>query len=169
MQLRFSFWFVMFLLLVSGCKNAVPKPDGLPKLYPCEISVTQDGAPLEDAAVRLLSKDTENGWQVEGLTASNGIAVLKTAVHFPGVPKGDYTVLIAKIEVEKSTVPPPPSPQSPEFAAWQAAKGLEKLDNYYLVKPEFNNPKKTPHSITVKEGKNEGTFEVGKPIREKVK
>jgi len=169
------YYFTLFLLLVttclpSGCNKGPQKPSGLPELFPCQITITQEGTLLEGAAVVLFPKSGgSNGWNTEGVTNAKGVAELKTHLEFKGAPAGDYVVLVTKTELSPSAWPIDPPKDPVEKEEWYNGKAAEKRINYRFIKPEFGDAKKTPHSITITKGKNEATFDVGEPIKEEIK
>ena len=83
--------------LTFGC-GGKPKPDGMPDLYKTTIVVTQNGAPLADAALSLQSDDPSLKWAVGGKTDANGRAELTTHGDFKGAPAGTYRVGVVKME-----------------------------------------------------------------------
>jgi len=146
----------------------------MPDLHPCQITITQEDVPLEGASVTLFPKTGgSNGWNTVGLTNANGVAEMKTHNDFKGAPAGEYVVMVTKTERSHGSVPdePPYShKENPmEYEKWLQAKNAEKRITYRLVKPEFNDANKTPHTITITKGKNEAAFDVGEPIKEEMK
>ena len=92
-------FFILFCTVFTGCGQS-PYPQGFPKIYPCEITVTQEGTPLEGATVTALTEDDNLAkWPVGGTTDASGKANLTTMGKFKGVPAGTYTILISKTEV----------------------------------------------------------------------
>lgn len=153
----------------SGC-GGPKKPPGMPDLYPCIITITQGGSPLEGARVLLFPKTGgSNGWNTDGLTNAKGVAELKTNVDFKGAPAGEYVVMVSKTELSPGDAPDVAPTDPVEFEKWHNIKLAEKRVRYNLVKPEFGDAKKTPHSITIAKGKNEATFDVGEAIQDVVK
>jgi hypothetical protein len=101
---------------------------------------------------------TDAKWVIAGNTNSNGIVVPKTHGKFSGVPVGEYKIIVTKTEQfpigqqisnEKDNAPP------------------QKVDVYYLIEKQYSDVSTTPLTITIKNGKNIQTFDVGKPVREK--
>ncbi|MDR2641689.1 MAG: carboxypeptidase-like regulatory domain-containing protein [Planctomycetaceae bacterium] len=96
-MLRIIFsWMLFFVLLaVSGCGDS-SRPKDLPKLYPCVITITQEGKPLENAVVELAATDQNNSkYQSLTLTNAEGKAVMST-YGFAGTPIGKYKVIVRK-------------------------------------------------------------------------
>lgn len=161
--------FFAFLLFFQGC-GGPPKPDGLPDLYPCSITVTQENQPLAGALITLVPKTGGSlNWAVDGTTNANGVAEIKTAANFKGAPAGDYIVRISKTELSPSAVSETAPSDPVEYDKWVRAKSSEVRIATRMVKEEFDDVKKTPHSITVAQGKNEATFDVGEAIQEEIR
>ena len=161
---------IVLLLAAScfciGCNRGPQKPPGFPELFPCKITITQGGQPLEGASVVLFPKSGgSSGWNTEGVTNAQGIAELNTHLEFRGAPVGDYVVRVSKTEITPSAWPIDPPQDSIEREKWYNCKAEEKRTTYRLVKAEFGD-QRTPHSITIDRGKNEATFDVGEAIKE---
>jgi len=160
---------LLALTFLSGCDQKA-KPAGMPDLYPCSITITQGGGPLQGALVRLEPKQGGNiGWGVDGRTNARGVAQIATGIDFKGAPAGEYFVLVSKTEMAPSKFSPT-SPEDPaEAAKWYNDSINEKRAIYRLVKAEFDNTKTTTLSITIAKGKNNATFDVGEPVKEEIK
>ncbi|MCL2346667.1 MAG: hypothetical protein FWC50_00250, partial [Planctomycetaceae bacterium] len=64
-------YFLPFVLLFfAGCNKQV-LPDGMPKLYPVKMTVTQEGKPLTDAMILLTPVDSQ--WPAQGTTDVSGV------------------------------------------------------------------------------------------------
>lgn len=150
-----------FFLLVPflGCKGK-DKPDGFPKIYPCEITVKQDGTPLPGASVVLFSDDGSNPWSIGGGTNNAGVAVIYTHGDFAGAPVGKYKVTISKNLIEDA--PSKEDLANPNFAGPMGTA-------YDYVDLQYKSKTTTPLSMEVTAGKNAQDFDVGSAIREKVK
>ena len=169
MQLRVFFALTLALCVLTGCQGK-KRPDGLPELFPCVITIIQEGQPLDGALVQLIPESGGTGWTVSGKTGTNGKANISTHADFAGAPAGTYKVLVSKTEMSPSqfTEPAQDAPQD-EKTAYYNNISSEKRIKYTLVKPEFDDAKKTPLSITVAKGKNEATFDVGEAIKEETR
>jgi hypothetical protein len=141
------FLFLIFLLL--GCTRS-NRPDGLPKLYPCVITVTQNGDPVADVSVQLISKQ-ESIWPVTGITNTSGNAKLVTYGQFPGAPLGDYTVVFSKTTTVSLK-------QGNEFQS-----GITEV--YSLINVEHTQPETSKLEMSIEKGTNQKTFELGAPVR----
>jgi hypothetical protein len=87
---------IFLILFLFGCRKP-ERPEGMPDLTPCTISVTFGGEKLEGVGIQLHSKDpATNKWVSGGRTDTDGKAVLKTGVYFNGVVSGDYIISFQK-------------------------------------------------------------------------
>jgi hypothetical protein len=133
---------VLLLLLVSilffGCRRTVPKPDDLPPLTPCTVSVTFGGEKIENVGVLLRSKMPDNRWGAGGRTDTEGKTILKTAGAFEGVVSGEYIISFTK-RVTHSDNP---------------------MGGEYSVIPEKYAAGKSQETITVTEGQSVYVFEL---------
>jgi hypothetical protein len=135
------FIIVDVILTLPGCGGG-KKPDGLPDLYPCQITITLKGTPLEGAVVSLLGNDGR--WPGNGITDRQGIAVIKTRGQFIGVAEGTYKVTVSKVFLPPSTGKDEGSTEEPKL----------------LVNPKYVTPETTPLNCTVKSGVNQFEFQV---------
>jgi hypothetical protein len=161
---------ISLMLILCGCSHRPLQPDNLPKLIPCKIIITQDNVPLEGANVSLHSVTSESQqWVSGGRTDVNGVAEIRTNGRYDGVPMGKFKVLITKTEVEPSKLPPRPSENDPNFAAWTAKSQNEVLPIYQLVDKQYADPQTTPHELEISGSKQVTvTVDAGKKIREKM-
>lgn len=131
-------------LAIAGCGGS-PKPEGLPDLVPCTVTVTMGGAPLEDASVSLVAPDGR--WPGNGRTDSKGKAVIMTRGQYAGVAPGDYKVTVTK------TLPPPATGRDEGSDAEPES----------LVASKFTSLQTTPLTCNVAPGSADFTFEVDAP------
>lgn len=144
------------LTFVGGCSR--PKPDGMPKLVPCTVRVTQEEEPLAGATVELLG-DENFKWTVSGTTDAQGNAKIHTHGDYPGAPEGSYKVAVSKQVVEQEEVD-----ESQMSASYVPSGGTA----YNCVDPQYGKADTTPLTIDVK-GKTSAAFDVGAAIHEPVK
>ncbi|MDO5552773.1 MAG: carboxypeptidase regulatory-like domain-containing protein [Planctomycetia bacterium] len=146
---------VIAAILCTACSEKLP--DGMPKLYPVSVKITQDGAPLADASVSLVPNDPNlSRWPVAANTDASGTAKLYT-YGYPGCPEGSFKVTVTKTEATGGGTDGNP--------AISQSKTPTRI--YWLVEKSFRTADTTPLSLEVKSGKNaESTFDVGKPARE---
>jgi hypothetical protein len=77
-RILFSLTLFCTLFSVSGCKDS-SRPEDLPKLFPCVITITQEGKPLEEASVELVATDQNNAkYKSLSITDAEGRAVMST-------------------------------------------------------------------------------------------
>ena len=149
--------FVVFA--IAGCAKNDGRPADLPPLFPCEITVTQEGTPLSGATIALESAgEAKSSYFPSGITNESGKAVLST-YGFAGAPAGTYKVTVRKTVVEdiKQIVD--------SYGDTVDDNGVE----YRTVEIKFSNAGTTPHEIEVSTGRGttQATFDVGKPIKQK--
>ena len=116
----------------------------MPDLYKTTIVVTQNGAPLADAALSLQSDDPSLKWAVGGKTDASGVCVVKTTyANFsaPGSPEGTF-----KVQLRKD-----PEPTKPELTADDmASMDRSEIDKYNALRDaEIKSlPKVVPADLT---------------------
>jgi len=136
---------------LNGCSK--PRPDGLPKLVPCSVTVVQDSKPLEGATVAFESDDLK--WAVGGTTDAKGVAKMYTHGSYEGAPEGKFKVTIVKQVVESLG----------EATSASMTPGGQAFN---LVDLKYFTPEDTPLEIEVS-GKTKAEFDVGAAIKEPVK
>lgn len=117
-------------------------PRKLAKTYPLKGVVTLDGQPVADATVRFYRKVT-NGKRdfrmvTDGVTNADGTFLASTYTGFDGIPAGDYTVTVLKID----------------------RSGGEEAKNQLPEK--YAAPRTTPLRFTAKDGDNSITIDLKK-------
>ncbi|MDR2642563.1 MAG: hypothetical protein LBC74_07195 [Planctomycetaceae bacterium] len=135
------------LLVFAGCGQNMP--DGMPKLYPCQITVTRDGQPFAMASVKLYPVEPQKKeWSTTGLTGTNGVVDLRTNANYRGIPAGKYKIIVVKEDVED----------------------IDKNFYYRLntVDPNLGDMESTPLEIEIKSGKNKQTIDVGPEIKTRI-
>jgi hypothetical protein len=149
---------------ISGCSKE-QRPVGFPTLYPCQITITQGGQPLEGALVRLMPESGKSEWVISGKTDAGGVAKVSTHGKFSGAPEGTFKVCVAKTyETPSQFQPPKEDAPYEDWEAWRGQVNSEKRPRYHLVKPEYDDVRRTSHSIVVVKGKNRQTFDVGEAV-----
>ncbi len=157
------------LILSAATLGCGPKlPDGMPKLNPTTLTVTQDGQPAADAMIRLKALDASNKWTSGGTTDAKGVATLVTHGQYKGVPTGKYKVAITKIVGEGT--PPPPSPIDAESARvyQEYVDSGATYEEFYVVGQEYGFVETTPLEVEIVAGKNDLTIDAGPVVREPV-
>ena len=155
-------FFVVACTCWSGCSR-VPRPADLPDLYPCQLTISQDGKPLEKANVTLYPDDSKSKWTVGGTTDSRGIVTILTHAQFPGAPAGEYKIVVSKTESYQER----PAQPKPGGDGTEMIPGTP-IQIFGLVELQYIDIKTTPLTMTVKKGKNSKDIDVGKAIREKI-
>lgn len=117
---------ILFLVL-AGCNQGPAKPENMPNLTPCVITVTYNGQPVPEATVILAPKSSE--FSAAGTTDASGRAVMKTNAMYNGVVPGEFLVSVTKLQLVAAmgggetpedpaeyaktlNAPPPPPPKS---------------------------------------------------------
>ncbi|MDO5553354.1 MAG: carboxypeptidase-like regulatory domain-containing protein [Planctomycetia bacterium] len=147
---------ILFTLLISafllplGC-NGQKRPDGMPKLMPCAITIQQDGAPVSDATILLTAKNGDCPWVVSGTTDTTGTAKIQTHSLYNGAPAGVFTVTVEKTEstAEKSDV----------------EKLTKPYEVYSLVAKEYTDKTTSPLELTIEKKAVTQTFDLGPACR----
>jgi hypothetical protein len=93
----FSILSFLMLMCMSCGKNLPPRPEGMPKLYPCTVTATFGGVPIAGVCVVLFPQTENEKWKPTGITNAEGYAKLSTSYGYPGAPAGTYTVTFSLI------------------------------------------------------------------------
>jgi hypothetical protein len=149
------FIFVIGTIVYSGC-NRESKPADFPKLYHCQIKVTQNNVPVSDIQVSLYDINVTNRWVVFGQTDHNGNATIRTHGSFNGAPAGKYKVVLTKLEEEGQGWDNPDSP---------TPKWVEDIKIYSLIDEKYTKPETTPFELVIESKSVAETFEIGQPVR----
>jgi hypothetical protein len=160
---RIAFLSLILLLFQNGC-GGPQKPDGMPPLYPCSITILQDETPLAGAVVALVG---DGKWASHGQTDEKGVAKIITYGQFQGSPEGTYLVTVSKRISEGD----PPKSNVDENGRVLGPPTLVVPSYVELVASEYTSSKTTPLTIEVKPAKkgNDQTFDVGKAVHVKSK
>jgi len=155
--------------LLSGCQfGGEALPEGLPKLIPTSIQLTQDGAPLAGATVSLISTAGGQQWYPGGLSNDSGTIELYTNGRYKGAPEGHYKVVVTKTETDPSQLGPAPSEDDPKFSKYMEDLAKEQRSTYTLVEKKFNDAKTTTLEIEIKKGGEIPKLDVGKKVKDKI-
>ncbi|MDR2438473.1 MAG: hypothetical protein LBE12_03745 [Planctomycetaceae bacterium] len=92
------FVLVLLTIICASCntKPKLERPNDLPELHPCSITVTFGGKILEGVLVTLIPEDGSK-WKPNATTDSNGTSKPNASFGFTGVPQGKYTVAFTLI------------------------------------------------------------------------
>lgn len=151
-------------LFLMGCGQKLP--DGMPKLYPTLITITQEGKPVADANVKLMKKDELTyKWLAGGRTDELGVCKVKTQGKYDGAPAGDFSVVVYKTVVnESATRKSTPTPSDPAEAAEWSRKVAEEEASRDVIDTKYKKIQTTDLTISIQEGKNEESFDVGPEV-----
>jgi len=152
---------------IAGC-GGDKRPDGMPKLYPASIGITQEGEPLAGATVQLIPGDgVDSRWGPMGMTDAAGVVVLKTNARYNGAPLGTYRVTVSKVELE-----PHPHPEwsslpdgDPNFQKYQ--KILETLKPIDYVGQKYGSVTDSPLKVEITAGGKTYPLDLEKPTGKK--
>jgi len=153
---------LLAITLLPGC-GGQKRPADMPPLYPCTITVTQDGQPLDGGMVTLASTDPSFKWVVFAQLDSSGTGKLFTQGLYAGAPAGEYQVVLSKEEVV--------SEQAGQTVVRQGEFGEESFTPFIetvfsLVEKKYTDVGTTPLSMTIARKGNDPKFDCGKPVRE---
>ncbi|MDO5554595.1 MAG: carboxypeptidase-like regulatory domain-containing protein [Planctomycetia bacterium] len=160
--------FLISLLLTCGCGPNLP--EGMPKLTPVSLTVTQEGVPLAEAQVSLTPLAEETKYGSGGVTDADGRLLVLTHGQYKGVPQGEYIITVRKQETITEG-PVDQIPKDPQASrAWMYKNShLLKKQRYELVGEKYRNSQTSDLKLTVGPSPVKETFDVGKPVRSKVK
>ena len=145
---------LLVFTFLAGCSGQ-RLPDGMPRLFPCEIIILQGGEPLAQAMVTIIPTEEGNKWSASGRTDDAGKAIMYTWGQYAGAPEGTYKVVIGKTEV----VGAPPAATTEEAAR-------RPPDRFYeLVEAIYSEASTTPLEIEVKRGTRTFTLDAGEAVR----
>ncbi|MCF0234754.1 MAG: hypothetical protein HUK22_07245 [Thermoguttaceae bacterium] len=139
-----------------GCKKA-RTPDGMPDLRPCAIKIEQEGKALGGATVTLVAKEGTPDYSSSGTTDVFGNAKILTQGKYPGVPDGEYIVVVNKIEIDRF--------EELQQSVVNGEKFPEtELPIYTYVDEKYGSAETSGLELTVS-GKTGATFDVGPAIK----
>jgi hypothetical protein len=149
-------------LTLNGCGDT-SRPKDLPKLYPCTITITQEGKPLIGATVEFIPADAANAkFRAVSTTGEDGSVNMST-YGFAGAPAGKYKVIVTKTMDDDFVYAAEVNPESGE-------KDIVSFHTYRLVEEKYSTAETTPFEIEItgKERSVTKTFDAGKAVKEKV-
>ena len=155
-----SLLLIGMMIFIAGC-NGPQKPADLPKLYPCKITVIQDGKPLEGAMVFVRPPDGYLRFVIGGKTDAKGVAAIQLDGQWDGIPEGEFFVSISKI------VRPPdletPDENTPLNERRRMQDQATKLTKE-TVDPKYSDLAKTQLRLKVDKKAVNETFDVGAAV-----
>ena len=128
-----------------GCQKLPPKPENLPELHPCRISVTFGGETIEGVGIGLKSVDPNTKWRASGRTDKKGVAVMNTSAVYPGTPVGQYVVSFSKVEDKDGATDPTMS--------------IAEMGGESAIPLKYTEGQST-ETVEVKPGRNSFSFEL---------
>lgn len=170
----------IFVVLAGGLLSMVSffgcggekLPDGMPPLFPYEITITQEKTPLEGASVYLVSDAVP--YVIAGKTDASGLATMKTQ-DYTGVPAGDYKVTVSKVETTPSQygeTPPeseaaegetPEEAQMKTMKEWENQRRHEYRPTHSYVDAKYETPESSELTLTVSKS-GSANFDVGPAV-----
>jgi len=126
-----------------GCGGGPTRPDDLPPLTACTLTVAYQGTPLADATVTLTPEAGK--WVGVGQTDANGKVTVRTNGQFDGVPAGTYAVTVKKLEKAEAR----PDPASAEEDAANAQSAESTKGPKLLVPEKYTSPSTSGLSVSV--------------------
>jgi hypothetical protein len=149
---------IVSVTIISGCRDA-SKPSDLPPLYPCTVTITQEGIPFAGASVEfVLADQAQAKYRALAETDENGQGQMRTYGQF-GTPSGKYKVVVTKtVQGEPNRYLKDESTGQQEAIGWKM---------YQTVESKFSSAETTPHEIEItgKGRRVEQTFDVGKAVK----
>ena len=149
----------------TGCSGETLP--GMPQRFPAQLTVTQEGKPLEGAKIMLINTDTSSTWSGGGVTDKNGVAQVRTMGQYSGIPEGTYTVCVSKVEL-----PDFDFPNEVPYGDKEAMKEYQKLvkkyeDNTFLLVDEKFSLGRSKLQVTFSKDQSTATVDVSPAIRVK--
>jgi len=143
--------FVVSSLAGCGGRSA---PSGMPKLYPCTITITdKENNPLANVILTTNHPDDPAyAWAAVGTTNESGVADLKTLGEYRGAPAGTFKVTATLYDSR-------PHP-NPVFAL--DADGNPNFETYNALKPVYASLKDPPLTLEVDSKATSVTFQIEK-------
>lgn len=151
MSIRIITIMIILSSMMIGCGKQ-ERPSNMPQLYPCIITITQEEKPVEGVEISLDSQGETPVWPVSGKTDASGQARLVTLGKYPGIPSGQYKVIVQKMEIEG------------HFGA-EGVSPTRYIKTFSLINPEYIESQKTPLTLNMPSKKYATSFELGKQTR----
>jgi hypothetical protein len=158
------FFFCSFL----GCGEKLP--ENMPKLYPVQLTLVQEGKPLDGAMVLLKRHSETTKYSCGGISGANGVVKIQTHGKYAGAPEGTYTVTVSKSITERSG--PWHEIPSEDAAArtWlNENQSRLKKTNYHVVNLRYGNSQTSDMEISVTTSGLRKTLDLGSPVRVEIK
>lgn len=153
----FALIFSACLIATNGCSRE-KRPDGLPVLYPCTITLKQENSPAADVKISLYDGAVSNKWTVSGITDSSGVAKMQTHGQFAGAPSGVFKVVLSKTASEGGL----------DGDETQPVKKRQETRIYTLVDSKYSREETTPLEVNIGSKPVSESYEIGPAVRELV-
>jgi len=150
---------MILVVFMIGCSSQ-KLPDGMPKLYPLTLTITQEGKPLPEASVSMYSADGSSSWAPGGMTKADGMLVVFTHGKYAGVPAGKYKVTV---DCLVSDVPRPK-----EATMEEIVEHGKKYPAYRIVPLQYTDRKTTPLEIDVVKGTSRLSIDIPETVKIKL-
>jgi hypothetical protein len=148
--------YYILILLFSGLLFGIAgcgKPANMPKLFPCQITVTDGGTPVGGVRVSMADESSGESWSINGITDSSGVAKMSTTYTnytASGVPQGMF-----KIAIDKDPPNLPPQNVTDDMNEQQADAAMKKweaeVDKIRIIPKNLVFISTTPITLEVKE------------------
>lgn len=159
-----TFALILTITFLLGCSGE-KRPEGFPPIYSTVITVLDDNGPVSDIQVSLFDKEKESPWPVGGVTNATGEARLFTYGKFKGAPKGTFTVVLSKSEIEDADQ----MPQGNDDGSMGNAKPKKTSFRVFsLVDPKFSSRETSPLELKIERRGQHETFNLGKSVRTQI-
>ncbi len=144
----FAVSLILCMTVLQGCGIGAKRPAWLPKLTPCKLTLTQEGKPLANANINLVSPpgNPPLEWMIIGCTDAQGIVYPAVQV-FKGVPQGEYVIVVEKTENEYTNNMNHP------------------VNEYWVIDSKYGSAATSTLKLTVGDSPVDQTFDLGKPVR----
>ena len=155
------------VLMLSGCGGPV-RPDGMPDLVNKQVTVTQDGQPVEGVHLTLFLDGPGKNWPIFGDSDASGKVTFCTqSTDFKGAPAGSYIVTAEKVEATPSQYDNVEVNNMQEMQELEAKRRAEYRPSYDLVDPALKSQATTTLKLSItKDAIDPETLELGSACRE---
>lgn len=144
-------------ILLAGCNKGPAKPDDMPDLTACTVTVTYKGEPVSEASVLFAPKSGK--YSAAGTTDASGKTVMKTDGKYDGVAAGEYQVSITKKEKLESDLGE--TPEDPAQLAEYEKKLRAQPAPKHLIPEKYSSFGTSGLAVTITDGTAaEETFEL---------
>ncbi|MDO5553740.1 MAG: hypothetical protein Q4G68_08260 [Planctomycetia bacterium] len=156
-RIQFSLYIMLmvvpsFFIACGGAK----RPDGMPQLVPCQVTLTSQGQPVAGVSITLIPKQSGlERWSSAGLTDASGTAALVTYGQYKGVPSGEFKVVLGKTVTEGGENDTETTPLAKR----------EAISTFSLVDVKYIQEATTPLELKVENRSVAESFEIGPEVK----